>query len=222
MPKKIQKPILAPVINRKYRWMAGFASSFAHHDWEGLKERARRASSAGISPRQLYELALQGYLFLGFPAAIEAFGHLDGSLARIRKSREPTLRSRVKKGRQTCRIIYREKYPALMRNLKRKSPDLARWVIEEGYGKVLSRPGAPLVLRELFSAALLSASGFPRQLFAHLRALVEMGEKPEELARLVKEAAQKSPPAARRKVEQILAHFTNHRDELWRLPVSSL
>jgi alkylhydroperoxidase/carboxymuconolactone decarboxylase family protein YurZ len=42
-----------------------------------------------------------------------------------------------------------------------------------------------LRLRELFSVALLAATGFPKQLFAHLRALVEMGEKPETLAYLV-------------------------------------
>ena len=109
-----------------------------------------------------------------------------------------------------------------MENLTKKSPELARWIIEEGYGKVLSRPGAPLRLRELFSLALLSASGFPKQLFAHLRALTGMGERPEDLARLVCQASKESSPATKGKIERALKHFLAHRDSVWEAPVSSL
>ncbi len=109
-----------------------------------------------------------------------------------------------------------------MENLRQKSPELANWIIEEGYGKVLSRPGISLRLRELFSVALLAATGFPRQLFAHLRALVEMGEKPETLTLLVRKASRKSPPAMKRKIEKALRLFLAHRNSVWEAPVSSL
>jgi 4-carboxymuconolactone decarboxylase len=203
-------------------WLAAYASDFARHDWEGLKNLARRSRGAGISKRQLYELTLQGYLFLGFPSAIEAFGALDGIFRRGKNRREQSTLLRVKKGRSICRSIYREKYPALMQNLSQKSPELADWIIEEGYGKVLSRPGAELHLRELFSVGLLAATGFPKQLFAHLRALVEMGESPKRLAGFVRRAAKDSSPAAKGRIEKALKHFLVHQNSVWEAPVSSL
>ncbi len=210
------------VRTQPYTWMARWASALARHDWENLAPLARQAAGAGISSKELYELTLQGYLFLGFPAAIEAFGALDGILVPGENKSEPALVLRVKKGRKTCRRIYREKYPALMQNLMQKSPELAGWIIEEGYGKVLSRPGVSLRRRELFSVALLSATGFPRQLFAHLRALSEMGEKPKRLALLVRQASKKSSPAAKERIEKALKHFWSHRNSVWEAPVSSL
>lgn len=210
------------VRNQPYFWIARWALALARHDWDGLKEITRLAGRAGISPKQLYELTLQGYLFLGFPAAIEAFGVLNGFIAPGKKTSERSLSLRVKKGRKTCRRIYREKYPALMENLKQKSPELANWIIEEGYGKVLSRPGLSLRLRELFNVALLASTGFPRQLFAHLRALVEMGEKPEILAYLVKEASKNSPPEMKKRIAKALKLFLIHRNSVWEAPVSSL
>ena len=208
--------------NKSHRWIARYASALTLHDWAGLKRLARQAREAGISPKQLYELTLQGYLFLGFPAAVEAFWVLDGICAPGKNKSEPPLVLRVKKGRKTCRRIYREKYPALMENLKQKSPELAGWIIEEGYGKVLSRPGVSLKVRELFNVTLLSASGFPKQLFAHLRALVEMGEKPETLTILAKEASKKSPRRIKIAIDRALKLFLAHRNSVWEVPVSSL
>jgi 4-carboxymuconolactone decarboxylase len=109
-----------------------------------------------------------------------------------------------------------------MQNLSQKSPELADWIIEEGYGKVLSRPGAELHLRELFSAGLLAATGFPKQLFAHLRALVEMGEEPRGLAAFVRRAAKGSTPAAKERIERALKHFLAHQNSVWEASVSSL
>ncbi|MGH8003545.1 MAG: hypothetical protein ACRECJ_02320 [Limisphaerales bacterium] len=208
--------------NRPYFWIAYYAAAFARHDWEGLKKLARSTARAGISHKQLYELTLQGYLFLGFPAAIEAFGVLEGIFPAGKNKSERSPALRVKKGRKTCRRIYREKYPALMENLRKKSPELAGWIIEEGYGKVLSRPEVSLRLRELFNVALLAAAGFPKQLFAHLRALIEMGEKPETLAPLVRKALRKSPPAMKRGIEKALKLFLSHEHSVWEAPVSSL
>jgi len=210
-------------VNQKtHFWLARYASAFARHDWEGLNKLGRLSVRAGITRSQLYELTLQGYLFLGFPAAIEAFGALDGLLPPGKNKSEQSAVLRVKKGRKTCRRIYREKFPALMENLSRKSPALAGWVIEEGYGKVLSRAGASLRLRELFSAALLSATGFSKQLFAHLRALVALGEKPEALEFLVKEASRALPAGRRGKVGQALKLLHGHKNTVWEAPVFSL
>lgn len=205
-----------------YLWMGRYASAFARHDWDGLKKLALRAGRAGVSSPQLYELTLQGYLFLGFPAAIEALGTLDGLVPPAQKRRELSLFLRVKKGRKTCRRIYREKFSALMEDLSQKSPELAGWVIEEGYGKVFSRRGVSLRRRELFAAALLSANGFPKQLFAHLRALTGFGEKPKSLAVLVREASRALPASRQKKIEQALKLLRENKYSVWEVSVSSL
>lgn len=208
-------------MRKKLLWLARYASAFARHDWEKMKKLAK-VRPVGISSKPLYELTLQGYLFLGFPAAIEALDALDGTFISGKKKRERSSGLRVKKGERTCRKIYREKFPALMQNLKQKSPELAGWVIEEGYGKVLSRSGASLHLRELFNVALLAASGFPKQLFAHLRALIEMGERPEELRILVKEASKRLPQSTRGKIEKAVSLLMTNRNSVWNVPVSSI
>ena len=203
-------------------WIAHFARAYARSDWKKLKSLAGRVKTVGITSKQLYELVLQGYLFLGFPAAIEAFTALDGTFKNPKETAERSPVWRVKKGEAFCRRIYREKYPILMQSLQEKSPQLAGWIIEEGYGKVLSRRGASLGLRELFSAALLAASGFPKQLFAHLRALVEMGEKTEDLALLVGEASVGLPKKTRSAVWKMVSLLLANRNSVWKVPVSSL
>ncbi len=187
-----------------------------------MKKLTGQAKTVGVTSKQLYELVLQGHLFLGFPAAIEAFTALDGTFKTRKKTGERSLVWRVKKGEVLCRRIYREKFPVLMQSLKKKSPELANWIIEEGYGKVLSRRGASLCLREFFSAALLAASGFPKQLFAHLRALVEMGENVEHLALLVRQASRGLPKKTRSDVRKMVSLLLANRNSVWKVPVSSL
>jgi 4-carboxymuconolactone decarboxylase len=51
-------------------------------------------------------------------------------------------------------------------------------MIEEGYGKVLGRPGFSLVDRELNIVALLVVLGVPRQLYSHLRGALNAGAAP--------------------------------------------
>jgi 4-carboxymuconolactone decarboxylase len=47
-------------------------------------------------------------------------------------------------------------------------PDLAVWMLEEGYGRVLSRPGLAARERERVAVTVLAALGWERQLVSHL------------------------------------------------------
>ena len=55
------------------------------------------------------------------------------------------------------------------------SPDLADWMILEGYGKTLSRPGLGVVERELCVVAILTATRMWRQLRSHAIGAVNVG-----------------------------------------------
>jgi 4-carboxymuconolactone decarboxylase len=62
------------------------------------------------------------------------------------------------------------------------SPDLARLVVEFGYGDIYSRPGLDIRQRQLIAIAALTAlGGAEAQLDYHVRIGLDAGLKPEEI-----------------------------------------
>ncbi len=77
--------------------------------------------------------------------------------------------------------------------MARISPDLGRWMVVEGYGKVLSRsPLGPRTV-ELTALGALSALDVPDQLRAHVRGAFLCGATREEIEGVVKTAALIAP-----------------------------
>jgi 4-carboxymuconolactone decarboxylase len=72
-------------------------------------------------------------------------------------------------------------------------------MVAEGYGKVLGRPGLPLVDRELCIVAMLAVLQAPRQLYSHLRGALHAGatESDVRFALTQAEAFVASPEARR-------------------------
>jgi alkylhydroperoxidase/carboxymuconolactone decarboxylase family protein YurZ len=62
-------------------------------------------------------------------------------------------------------------------------PDLATWMIEQGYGRVLARPGLGARERELVTIAVLAASGWERQLVSHLIGAGRLGAAAADVRR---------------------------------------
>jgi 4-carboxymuconolactone decarboxylase len=60
-------------------------------------------------------------------------------------------------------------------NIRDLHPELDEWMIVEGYGKVLSRPGLDLGRRELCIVAACVASKQDRQLHSHLHGALNVG-----------------------------------------------
>ncbi len=129
------------------------------------------------------EVLLQSYLFLGYPAALNALG-----LWRRRTGRPPPAPTPAAapgeweaRGERVCRAVYGHQYEALREVMAGVHPDLDRWAVAEGYGKVLGRPGLELRVRELCIAMLLSGTEARRQLHSHLRGCLNVGVPPAEL-----------------------------------------
>src|SRR5438093_3119862 len=67
-------------------------------------------------------------------------------------------------------------------NLEELSPDLARLVVEFGYGDVYTRPGLPLRERQLIAIGALTAlGGAEAQLEYHVRIALRAGVDPAEI-----------------------------------------
>lgn len=141
--------------------------------------------------REVEEVILQSYLFLGFPAALNAFalwrrvsGYPAGEVAPPDEDGWDAWRER---GERVLGAVYGGQYEALRSNIRDLHPDMERWMVAEGYGKVLGRPGLDLRTRELCIAALLAVLGAPKQLYSHLRGALNVGAEPEEVREALEE-----------------------------------
>ena len=68
-------------------------------------------------------------------------------------------------------------------------PDLDRWMVEIGYGRVLSRPGLCPRLRELCVLAVLAGQNVTPQLFSHLRGAVNVGATADECRSILEQTS---------------------------------
>jgi 4-carboxymuconolactone decarboxylase len=81
----------------------------------------------------------------------------------------------TRRGEESCRTIYCYNYSRLRENVRSLHPALDAWMVTEGYGRTLSRPGLDLVRRELCVIAQTAVLNTPRQLHSHLRGALRAG-----------------------------------------------
>ena len=145
---------------------------------------ALRSARDVADPVAVEEALLQSYLFLGYPAALNglaAWREISGLAAPEALEARPSLAAWSERGAGVCRTVYGGQYERLKANVRRLQPEMERWMIVEGYGKVLARPGLALELRELCIVALLTVQDVPRQLYSHLRGALNAGSTPERV-----------------------------------------
>jgi 4-carboxymuconolactone decarboxylase len=140
--------------------------------------RAELAEVHGhVSPVWVEELLLQTYLFAGFPRALNGMREWrrfeDGTIDTGDGDQDVSRWRRA--GEATCAIVYGASYDRLRGNIRHLHPRLDDWMIVEGYGKVLSRPGLDLARRELCIVAACAAAGQDRQLHSHLHGALNAG-----------------------------------------------
>jgi len=147
--------------------------------------------SKGIAKKKIYETILQSYLFLGFPRMIEGalvfdglFGNAGKSAAKFRKYSTKEAEDWFKKGGLLCRRVYGKNYGRLEKRFMEISPELFRWMVIEGYGKVLTRPGLNQIERELAEVAALIIDCRERQLLSHILGSLNVGASVELIRRV--------------------------------------
>lgn len=144
-----------------------------------LAAALEEACEHGIAA-EVEEALVQSHLFVGFPAALNALARwreLSGRPPAEASGDDP--RTRAERGEKICRRVYGDQYGSLRKNISGLHPDLDRWMVEDGYGKVLARPGLSLQDRELCVTALLAVQGARAQLHSHLRGALRVGASPD-------------------------------------------
>jgi 4-carboxymuconolactone decarboxylase len=149
----------------------------------GGSEAEVRSELSGVNglvdPVWVEEVILQTYLFAGFPRALNAardWRRISGRSAPTpAEDREGALLDFTARGEATCATVYGEFYDRLRVNVRELHPALDRWMITEGYGKVLGRPLLDLARRELCVVAACAIARQDRQLHSHLHGALNAG-----------------------------------------------
>ena len=166
------------------------AAAMGARDDAALEAALEVADRDDLAPR-VEEVLVQGYLFLGYPAALNGLSlwrRLTGRPAAAPAPDDPDEWAR--RGAEVCQAVYGGQYEGLRENIRSLHPDMERWMVQEGYGKVIGRPGLELVRRELCIVALLAALDVPRQLHSHLRGALQVGASLEQVEQAVGVAAE--------------------------------
>ena len=162
-PSPIVHDIL-PELDDSTRALVRLAAVVAAGNEEAVRATIAR-EGAHVPEVWAEELLLQTYLFAGFPRAVNGM--------REWRRVHPTVavvsgEAVTGAGEATCARVYGSMYDRLRENIRRLHPLLDDWMIDEGYGKVLSRPGLDLPRRELCIVAACAATNQDRQLHSHL------------------------------------------------------
>ncbi len=182
------------------------------HRVEEARSRLLALTARGeVGDAELHEWALQLLLFDGYPLSIAALGLLEECLPEKRwrvQSRAPAGRGPFRaRGQALFEAVYGAVAAKALAALARRSRTLHDWILEHGYGQVLSRPGLQGAWREGLAVFLLARKGWRVQLRAHLRgalrlglgvkslqALLELANPPGELLKDAKKWLQGSAP----------------------------
>lgn len=181
-----RKSILSALSKKELLPLISASAVLRNYDaFDKLLTIAKRKS---IPFNKIYEALLQNYLFAGYPSAILSLKLLKENYPakRLSKAVDMNLYHFRKRGIINCRKVYGDKSEKLIYNVKQFSPDLAEWLVLEGYGKVLGREGLSFKERELCVVAVLTVLGFEDQLYSHINGAFRVRTSIEEIRKVVK------------------------------------
>ena len=157
-----------------------FAAAVARGDEPGLREAASACRAAQVPFPWVEEMLLQSLLMAGYPRTLIAFaawrkvGHVAAPPSDPEADYQ-NLEAWVRRGEATCEVVYGPNYARLRENVQELHPALDTWMITEGYGRTMGRPGLDLLRRELCVIAQTAVLDTPRQLHSHLRGALHAG-----------------------------------------------
>ena len=160
--------------------LVDLAAAIATGDNGNLRESAERAVAQDVPEAWVDELVLQSVLMVGWPRALMAMSVWRSVAGHEAPAEDPDVdydaaAAWYSRGQETCRVVYGENYEKLRANVSRLHPALDAWMITEGYGRTLSRPGLDLVRRELCTVVQTAVLDTAHQMHSHLRGALNAG-----------------------------------------------
>ena len=176
------------------RALARLAAAVASGGEERLASAIEETRVAGTPAEWIEELILQAIVVVGFPrtlVAMRAWRAVNGQRSTVNGGvADPGMdyadhAAWTKAGERTCRAVYGTNYERLREAVRKLHPALDAWMITEGYGRTLSRPGLTLRQRELCMVAMVATLDTPHQLHSHLRGALNAGATREDVTAVV-------------------------------------
>jgi 4-carboxymuconolactone decarboxylase len=203
MTASAPREITLPVLDEPTKALVRLSAVVTAGTEADVRSALAACNAAATSDVWIEELILQSYLFAGFPRALNAarewrkargvsqgdsqgdsYGDSQGEAAARSPNIDdiaPSLDGWRERGEATCATVYGRFYEKLRANIAGLHPALDDWMIVDGYGKVLGRPGLDLARRELCIIAACVAAGQDRQLHSHLHGALHAGAAAEAI-----------------------------------------
>ncbi|HSM34851.1 MAG TPA: carboxymuconolactone decarboxylase family protein [Longimicrobiales bacterium] len=182
----------AAVLSRGTRLLVAASAAIGAGRDEAVRDALKAAHAAlgdGLDATAIEEMLLQTHLFVGYPAtiaALAAWREIAGVTRDAVPDDDPT--TWQARGEEVCRSVYGNAYDRLRAHVASLHRDLDRWMLRDGYGRVLGRPGLALRDRELCVVALLCGQDAEPQLYSHLRGALRVGATEDELEAVLRVA----------------------------------
>lgn len=156
------------------RALSLYSAAITLADDDAITRTIEIGRSYAIEREMFYEIVLQSYLFLGFPRMLTAAENLGKSFPSkknkydLKKITDSESRQWFDDGLGLYQKVYGDKHRILQDKVMSMAPEVFRWMIIEGYGKVLSRPVIDITNRELSIIAFLMMENRKKQLLSHI------------------------------------------------------
>jgi 4-carboxymuconolactone decarboxylase len=162
------------------RDLVSFAAAVAQGYEPELRERVTQLRSSQVPTLWVEELLLQSVLMVGYPRALVAFTVWRKQSGVAAPESDPgqdysQVPEWARRGEELCTVVYGENYGKLRTTVHSLHPAVDSWMVTEGYGRTLARPGLDLRRRELCTVAQTAVLEAPKQLHSHLRGALNAG-----------------------------------------------
>jgi 4-carboxymuconolactone decarboxylase len=170
--------------------LAPLAAAAAVGDADAVDRWLDAAFAAGCSHTDVREAVLLLAPFGGFPRTLDALGHLRAAAERAGVARDGGLEmqdrsAHAERGRGLFGRVYGGDAAKVWTKLGDLDPELPSWVIEDAYGRVMSRGGLSEAQRERLAVVFLCALRLPNQLSGHVRGALRCGAAADEIERSI-------------------------------------
>jgi 4-carboxymuconolactone decarboxylase len=162
------------------RDLVRFAAAIAQGYEPELRDRVVPLRASQVPAAWVEELLLQSVLMVGYPRALIAFAvwrkfsALPAPDADIGQD-YGQVHEWTRRGEEVCARVYGDNYSKLRDSVRALHPAIDAWMITEGYGRTMGRPGLDLLRRELCTVAQTAVLEAPKQLHSHLRGALNAG-----------------------------------------------
>ena len=207
-PQELEAAVLDPPGDPALRCLALLHGATCIGRFDAVETLHALADRLRIPAARRREAALQVAAYGGIPRTIEGLSLLaeraPAEAAACASDPEPEAAERRVRGRAVWDRIYAEQADDVLAWLGTLAPELPGWVLDDAYGRVLSRPGLELAERELLGVAALALMGLSAPLASHVRGALRNGSNAEAVGDILRACRALAAPNALAVIEQAL------------------